>query len=76
MHTGTSAEQSSGDDARIVQDEQFVSAKETGKLRKEPVLECSRIAVQMEKTGSFTALQWTLCDLPRRKVVIELVEPH
>jgi hypothetical protein len=41
MDTGTPPEEAGGDDARIVEDEEFVTPQETGEFREEPVFENS-----------------------------------
>ncbi len=39
MNAGTPPEQAGRDDARIVEDEEFVASQETGEFNEEPVLE-------------------------------------
>ena len=41
MHAGAPPEQAGGDDARIVEDEEFVTSQESGEFREEPVCENS-----------------------------------
>jgi hypothetical protein len=76
MDAGAPSEQAGGDDARIVEDEEFVASQENGKFREEAVFEYSRGTIQEEEPGGFAAVQGPLGDLLSGEMVVEFVQAH
>src|SRR6266446_2268687 len=76
MNPGAPPEEPGRDDARIVEDEEFVALKKFAEFKKPMIFEPAGGPVQEEKSRSVAAIQWPLSDLPFRQVIIELVQSH
>jgi len=76
MDAGTPPEQAGGDDARIVEDEEFVTSQETGEFREESVFENSCGTIQEQEPRGFAAVEWPLRDLLSGEMVVQLVQVH
>jgi len=73
MNPRAPPEEPGGDDARIVEDEEFVTLKKFAEFKKAMIFEPAGGAVQQEKSRSFAPIQWPLSDLRFRQVIVELV---
>jgi hypothetical protein len=73
MHPGARPEEPGRDDARIVEDQEFVTLKKFREFKKAMIFEPACAAVQQEKPRSFAPGERPLSNLPFRQVIIELV---
>jgi hypothetical protein len=76
MNAGAPTEESRGNDARIVEYEEFIAAKKIWKLDEEPILKRAGRAIQQEKPRSFATVQGSLRNPIRRQTIVELVQSH
>ena len=73
MDAGTPPEQTRGDDARIIEDQEFVAAEERGKFRELPVFKDSRRTIEHEHARGLATAEGPLRDLLPREKVIEVL---
>jgi hypothetical protein len=73
MNAGAPAEEARGNDARIVEYEEFIAVKKIWKLHEEPILKRAGRAIEQEKPRTFAAVQGSLRDLILRQVIVEFV---
>src|SRR5258708_24240475 len=71
-----SAEESSWNDTRIIQNDEFVAAKQTRKLSEASIRELSTLPIHAQKARTVAPRQGALGDLRRRKEVVEFIEAH
>jgi hypothetical protein len=76
MNAGAPSEEARGNDARIVEYEEFLAAKKIWKLHEEPILKRAGRAIQQEKPRRFAAVERSLRNPIRRQAIIELVQSH
>ncbi len=76
MHPGAPPEQARRNDARIVEDEEFVAAQQAGKFREDAVLENSWRPTQAQQPRRFATLKGTLRNLFSREMVVQLFQTH
>ena len=76
MNAEAFAEKPRGDHAGIVEDNQFVSSEEVGKLRELRIPELAAGAFDDEQARGVAAIQRSLGDQAGRKVVVEVVYAH
>lgn len=70
------AEEASGNYARIVEDDEFVTGEEVRELGKQYVLKSTACAFDEEQAGGVAAIERSLGDQTRRQVVLEVVYAH
>jgi hypothetical protein len=68
---GTATEEASGNDAGIVQDDEFVAPEELREIQKKAVVQVARGSRHPKHAGSIATRKGLLSDLARGKVVIE-----
>jgi len=76
MNPGAPPEEPGRDDARIVEDEQFVTPKKIEYFKKQMIFEPAGGPIQQEKSRSFAAIQWPLSDLLLRQLIFEFIQLH
>ena len=76
MDADPPAKEACGNDARVVQDEEFIAAEQVGKFRKKPVVEAASGARKQEKSRSIAPVEGPLGDLALREVVVEVSKAH
>jgi hypothetical protein len=76
MNPGAPPEEPGRDNARIVEDQEFVALKEFGECKKAMIFKPACEAVQEEKPRSCTPIERPLSNLFFGQVIIELVKPH
>jgi hypothetical protein len=76
MNPGAPPEEPGGDDARIVEDEEFVALKNFAEFKKAMIFEPACGPVQQEKSRSFAPIERPLSNLLFRQVIVELVQSH
>src|SRR2546426_12837548 len=73
MNPGAPPEEPGRDDARIVEDEEFVTLKKFAEFKKAMIFEPAGGAVQQKKSRSFAPIERPLSDPLFRQVIVELV---
>jgi len=76
MNPDAPPEEPGRDNARIVEDEEFVAFKKFAEFKKAMIFDPAGGAAQQEKSRSFAAIQRPLSDLLFRQVIIEFVQSH
>jgi len=76
MNPGTPPEEPGRDDARIVEDEEFVAPKKIEYFKKQMIFELAGGPIQQEKSRSFAPIERPLSNLLFRQVIVELVQSH
>lgn len=76
MNPRSLPEEPSRDDTCVIEDEQFVAAKQVREFKEKLILEVTGIPVQQQKSRGFTAIQRPLRDLLLWEMVVELVQSH
>src|SRR5712672_1914917 len=70
------AEESSWNDTRIIQNDEFVAAKQARKLSEASIRELATLPIHAQKPRTVAPRQGTLGDLRRRKEIVEFMEAH
>ncbi len=73
MNPGAPPEKPGRDDARIVEDEEFVALKKLAEFKKAMIFEPACETVQQEKSRSFAPIERPLSNLLFRQLIIKLV---
>src|SRR6266699_5385690 len=76
MHARTLSEQTGRNDARIVDNQKFVAAKQTRKLGEKSVFESPRCAIQQQESRRLALVQRALGDPFSREMVVKFVQTH
>jgi hypothetical protein len=76
VHASSPPEQAGGDDARVIEDEEFVTAEEIGELREQPVFENPGGTIQAQEPRCIATRKGMLRNLPARETVVEFVQTH
>src|SRR5258705_4170918 len=71
-----SAEESSWNDTRIIQNEEFVAAKQAGKLSEASIRELATLPIHGQKPRTAAPGQRALGHLRRREEIVEFIEAH
>src|SRR5712672_3197135 len=71
-----SAEESSWNDTRIIQNDEFVAAKQARKFSEASIRELATLPIDGQKPRAVAPRQRALGDLRRRKEVVEFIEAH
>src|SRR5947209_6014994 len=70
------SEEARGNNAGIVEDKEFVAAKERGEFEEGVIFKFAGDSIQQEETGLFAAGQRSLRDLVMWEIVVQFVETH
>ncbi len=70
------AEEAGGEDAGIVQDDEFIAVEEFRQIVEGGVLEFAGEAIEEEHAGGIALSGRPLCDLGRRERIVEIVGAH
>src|SRR5258706_11187713 len=73
---GASAEESSWNDTRIIQNDEFVAAKQARKLSEASIRELATSPIHAQKPRTIAPRQRTLGDLRRREDIVEFIGAH
>ena len=73
---GTSPEEPGRNDARIVEDQEFVAVKKFRELEKAVIFKAPGRAVELKETRSIAPTERPLGDLVFGQVIVELIESH
>src|SRR6266403_1103237 len=71
-----SAEESSWNDTRIIQNDEFVAAKQARKLSEASIRELATLPIHGQKPRAVAPRQGTLGDLRRGEEIVEFIEAH